>query len=90
MRLDLRGNIPRFISITTAHRSDVSVLDELPVEAGAFYIMVSGLPVEACFASMDRGYIDFKRLHSLTQLGAFFVLRTRDNMVYRRRYSHPR
>jgi len=74
--LDLRGNIPSFISITTAHSSDVSVLDELPVEAGAFYIM-------------DRGYIDFKRLHSLTQLGAFFVVRTRDNMVYRRRYSHP-
>jgi hypothetical protein len=74
--LDLRGNIPSFISVTTAHSSDVSVLDELPVEAGAFYIM-------------DRGYIDFKRLHSLTQLGAFFVLRTRDNMVYRRRYSHP-
>jgi len=74
--LDLRGNIPSFISITTAHSSDVSVLDELPVEAGAFYIM-------------DRGHIDFKRLHSLTQLGAFFVVRTRDNMVYRRRYSHP-
>ena len=74
--LDLRGNIPSFISITTAHSSDVSVLDELPVEAGAFYIM-------------DRGHIDFKRLHSLTQLGAFFVVRTRDNMVYRRRHSHP-
>jgi hypothetical protein len=74
--LDLRGNIPSFISITTAHSSDVSVLDELPVEAGAFYVM-------------DRGYIDFKRLHRLTQAGAFFVVRARDNMVYRRRYSHP-
>ncbi len=73
--LDLRGNIPSFISITTAHSSDVSVLDELPVEAGAFYVM-------------DRGYIDFKRLHSLTRAGAFFVVRARDNMVYRRRYSH--
>jgi hypothetical protein len=38
---------------------------------------------------MDRGSIDFKRLHSLTQLGAFFGVRTRDDMVYRRRYSHP-
>jgi hypothetical protein len=74
--LDLRGNIPSFISITTAHSSDVSVLDELPVEAGAFYVM-------------DRGYIDVKRLHSLTQAGAFFLVRARDNMLYRRRYSHP-
>jgi hypothetical protein len=56
------------------HSSDVSVLDELPVEPGAFYIM-------------DRGYIDFKRLHGLTQAGAFFVVRGRDNMLYRRRYS---
>jgi hypothetical protein len=71
--LDLRGNIPSFLTITTAHSSDVSVLDELPVEPGAFYVM-------------DRGYIDFKRLHSLTQAGAFFVVRARDNMLYRRRY----
>jgi hypothetical protein len=74
--LDLRGNIPSFLSITTAHTSDVSVLDQLIVEPGAFYIM-------------DRGYIDFQRLYRLTLAGAFFVVRAHDNMHYRRRYSHP-
>jgi len=74
--LDLRGNIPSFISITTAHTSDVSILDRLLIEPGAFYIM-------------DRGYIDFGRLYRLTQAGAFFVIRAHDNMCYRRRYSHP-
>ena len=75
--LDLHGNIPTFIRVTSGDVHDVNILDEIMPEAGSFYVM-------------DRGYIDFKRLHSLTQLGAFFVLRTRDNMVYRRRYSHPR
>lgn len=74
--LDLRGNIPSFLCITTAHTSDVSILDQLLVEPGAFYIM-------------DRGYIDFRRLYRLTQAGAFFVVRAHDNMCYRRRYSHP-
>jgi hypothetical protein len=74
--LDLRGNIPSFLSITTAHTNDGSILDQLTVEPGAFYIM-------------DRGYIDFQRLHRLTQAGAFFVVRAHDNMRYRRRYSHP-
>ena len=74
--LDLRGSIPSFLHISGAHTSDVSVLDHLPVQAGAFYIM-------------DRGYIHFKRLYALAQAAAFFVVRARANMQFRRRYSHP-
>lgn len=74
--MDLRGNIPSFLSITTARASDVSILDQLIIEPGAFYIM-------------DRGYIDFRRLYRLAQAGAFFVVRAHNDMRYRRRYSHP-
>ncbi len=74
--LDLRGNIPAFIHITDARWHDSWVLDELIPEPGAFYIM-------------DRGYIDFARLHRLTQAGAFFVVRGRANFQFRRLYSRP-
>jgi hypothetical protein len=74
--LDLRGNIPSFLHISGAHTSDVSLLDHLPLQAGAFYVM-------------DRGYIHFKRLYAMAQAAAFFVVRARDNMRFRRRYSHP-
>jgi hypothetical protein len=74
--LDLRGSIPSFLHISGAHTSDVSVLDHLPLQAGAFYVM-------------DRGYIHFKRLYVLAQAAAFFVVRARANMQFRRRYSHP-
>ena len=73
--LDLRGNIPAFIHITDAHWHDSWVLDQLTPEPGAFYIM-------------DRGYIDFARLHRLTQAAAFFVVRGRENFRFRRLYSH--
>ena len=73
--LDLRGNIPAFIHITTARWHDSWVLDELTPEPGAFYIM-------------DRGYIDFARLHRLTRAAAFFVVRGRANFRFRRLYSH--
>ena len=53
--MDLRGNIPCFIRITEGKTHDVNVLDELVLEPGAFYIM-------------DRGYIDFARLYTFTQL----------------------
>jgi hypothetical protein len=72
--LDLRGNIPSFISITTGKVHDVNVLDELPLEAGAFYIM-------------DRGYLDFTRLHLIHLAGAFFVTRAKGNTKTRRLYS---
>ena len=73
--LDLRGSIPSFIHVTSAHVSDVSVLDDLVPEPGACYVM-------------DRGYIHFARLYRLTLSAAFFVVRARKNMQYRRRYSH--
>ena len=74
--LDLRGNIPSFIRITDGKVHDVNILDELRIEAGAFYVM-------------DRGYIDFKRLHAFTRELAFFVTRTKENVLLQRRYSHP-
>ena len=72
--LDLRGNIPAFIHVSNGKMSDVKVLDILPVEAGAFYIM-------------DRGYVDFTRLYKLHQLGAFFVMRANCDLNARRVYS---
>lgn len=74
--LDLRGNIPSFIDITDGKVHDVNVLDILVFEAGSFYIM-------------DRGYIDFKRLYALHQALAFFVIRAKSNIKYRRLYSRP-
>jgi hypothetical protein len=74
--LDLHGNIPTFIRITHGKVHDVNILDEILPEAGAFYVM-------------DRGYIDFERLYWFTLSSAFFVIRTKQNVVLQRRYSHP-
>ena len=74
--LDLRGNIPTFIYISDGKLHDVNILDELIPEPGSFYIM-------------DRGYLDFERLHRLTLYGAFFVIRAKSNLQFRRLYSHP-
>ena len=74
--LDLRGNIPTFIHISDGKLHDVNVLDVLVPEAGAIYVM-------------DRGYLDFKRLHSFHQASAFFVTRAKSNMDARRVYSAP-
>jgi hypothetical protein len=74
--LDLHGNIPTFISITNGKVHDVNVLDEILPEAGAFYVM-------------DRGYVDFQRLYIFTLSAAFFVVRTKSNVLLQRRYSHP-
>src|SRR5271167_611363 len=74
--LDLRGNIPTFISITDGKVHDVTILDEILPEAGAFYVM-------------DRGYIDFERLYWFTLCSAFFVVRTKENVLLQRRYSRP-
>src|SRR5450756_2160136 len=73
--LDLHGNIPTFISITDGKVHDVNVLDEFLPEAGAFYVM-------------DRGYLDFERLYGFTLSSAFFVVRTKSNVLLQRRYSH--
>ena len=72
--LDLRGSIPSFIHISDGKMHDVRVLDILPIEAGAFYVM-------------DRGYLDFERLFDLRQQGAFYVTRAKRNMDARRVYS---
>jgi hypothetical protein len=74
--LDLHGNIPTFISITDGKVHDVNILDEILPEAGAIYVM-------------DRGYIDFERLYVFTLSSAFFVVRTKSNILLQRRYSHP-
>jgi len=74
--LDLHGNIPTFISITDGKVHDVNILDEILPEAGAFYVM-------------DRGYLDFERLYVFTLSAAFFVVRTKSNVLLKRRYSHP-
>ena len=73
--LDLRSNIPSFIHISDGKMHEVNVLDQLLPEAGAFYIM-------------DRGYLDFERLHRLHRAGSYFVTRGKSNLKVRRRYSH--
>ena len=74
--LDLRGAIPAFIHISDGKMHEVNVLDFLPIEAGAFYVM-------------GRGYLDFTRLYRLHQMGGFFVTRAKANTNARRIYSSP-
>jgi hypothetical protein len=74
--LDLRGNIPCWIHVTTGDVHDVNVMDMLPLEPGAFYLF-------------DRGYLDFARLYAITEQAAFFVTRAKSNTRYRRLYSRP-
>lgn len=74
--LDLRGNIPTLVFITDGKVHDVNILDQLPVEPGAFYIM-------------DRGYLDFGRLFAMHQAMAFFIIPAKKNFNCRRLYSAP-
>jgi Domain of unknown function (DUF4372)/Transposase DDE domain len=74
--LDLRGSIPSFIHISDGKLHDVHALDILLPEPTAIYVM-------------DRGYVDFARLHVLHLAGAFFVTRTKSNMDAHRVYSAP-
>jgi len=73
--LDLKGNIPCFVLITDANVSDVTMLDVMIFEAGAFYVM-------------DRGYLDFSRLHTIHTAQAFFVTRAKHNTKLKRLYSN--
>lgn len=73
--LDLRGQIPSFIHVSNGKMGDARVLDLITPEAGAIYVM-------------DRGYLDFRRLHTLHEAAAFFVTRAKRNMNYHRVYSH--
>jgi hypothetical protein len=74
--LNLRGNIPEFIHISDGKMHDVKVLDLLVAQPGAFYVM-------------DRGYVELERLHALHLGQAFFVIRDKRGISYRRRYSRP-
>ena len=72
--LDLRGSIPPFIEVSDGKVHNVNILDQIVPEAGSFYLM-------------DRGYLDFERLHLFHRCGAFFVTRTKSGVLLRRRYS---
>ncbi len=74
--LDLRGSIPCFIHVSQGKTHDVTVLDQLPIEPGAFYVM-------------DRGYVDFRRLYRFTKTAAFFVTRGKRNLDCARRGRRP-
>jgi hypothetical protein len=74
--LDLRGNIPTFLHVSHGKLHEVNILDQLVPEPGAFYLM-------------DRGFLDFDRLHRFHQAGSFFVTRAKSNLRVQRRYSHP-
>lgn len=76
-QLDLKTAIPEFILFSNADVHDVNALDFIQFEANSFYIM-------------DRGYVDYKRLYKIHQCEAFFITRAKDNMNYRRLYSHPK
>jgi hypothetical protein len=75
MVMDIRGSIPTFFDMTTGKVNDVKFLDNVTFEEGAFYIM-------------DRGYLDFGRLHAIHAAGAYFVTRAKCNTQFARRYSN--
>jgi hypothetical protein len=74
--LEIHSAIPVFIAITPGNIHEVNLLDELVLEPGSFIVM-------------DRGFLDFQRLYRLQTELAFFVIRTKSNLRFRRRYSHP-
>ena len=74
--LDLHGAIPTVVWITPGRIHDVNILDELLIETGAIYVL-------------DRGYLDFTRLHRMHRALAFFVTRAKKNFRFRRLYSAP-
>lgn len=73
--IDLRGSIPAFIIVTHGKVHEVTILDDLIIEAGAIYIM-------------DRGYLDFERLYRIHQSSAFLVTRAKSNFKFKRLYSN--
>jgi len=72
--MDLRGSIPAFFDMTSGKVYDATFLDSLVYEPGSFYVL-------------DRGYLDFARLHRIHTSGAFFVTRAKVNTRFVRRYS---
>ena len=74
--LDVRGSIPTTVSVSDGRTHEVNWLDQLAFETNAIYIM-------------DRGYLDFARLHTIAQAQAFFVIRAKERLNYCRLHSHP-
>jgi hypothetical protein len=74
--LEIHSAIPVFIAITAGEVHEINLLDELHPEPGSFIVM-------------DRGFVDFQRLYRLHTALAFFVIRSKGNLAFRRRYSHP-
>ena len=75
-QLDLKTSIPEFILFSNASLHEVNVLDVICFERDSFYVL-------------DKGYIDYRRLYRIHRCGAFFITRAKDNMNFRRLYSHP-
>jgi len=76
LELALGGNIPSFFDFSSGKEPDVFFLDRIDCETGAYYVM-------------DRGYVDYGRLHKIHRAGAYFVIRAKDNLAFRRVYSMP-
>jgi hypothetical protein len=74
--IDLRGNIPAFLTITDGKVHDVKVAPLVPIEPEGIYVV-------------DRGYVDFAWLWSVHQTGAFFVTRLKKSLNWTRVVSHP-
>lgn len=74
--LDLRGAIPTFVGLTTGKTHDAKMMDAVPIDADSI-------------CTMDRGYLDFQRLYQIHVTPAFFVIRAKHNMRFRRLYSNP-
>ena len=74
--MDMKGSIPVFFNISKGNVHDVNFLDLIEYESGAYYVM-------------DRGYLDFERLHKIHKAGAYFVTRAKHNTKFIRLYSNP-
>lgn len=72
---DVTTQIPAFIHITAATVNDMNAMDVIPYETGAYYIF-------------DRGYVDYQRLHNISKHQAFFVVRAKSNLKFKRMYSN--
>jgi hypothetical protein len=74
--IDLRGNIPAFLTITDGKLHDVKAAPQVPIEQDGIYVV-------------DRGYVDFEWLWSIHQAFAFFVTRLKRAIKWNRIISHP-
>lgn len=74
--LDLKTSIPEFILITEGSVHDVNAMDLIPIQKGSYYIM-------------DKGYIDYERLYNMKQEKAYFVVRAKDNLKFKRLSAQP-